>query len=370
MGLTHIASRAVLSRVAVLLLLAFAPAVTPVVAQSVVARPVVAPLVVAPPVVAPPVVAPPVVAPPVVAPPVAEGAEHTRVLTFAPGVTVTLVSPVHLDLSQPVELILYALPNGNSTAETMGRVARDSAEWRYDIQHIAAQTRALRDRGIPQLVIAYLEADGKSWPAWRAALGYPAANARIGEIVNDVRAAVGAQGEVRVTLTGHSGGGSFAFGFIDGNPMLPDWLTRVAFLDSNYNFEPRHGDKLLAWLRQDRQRQLVSIAYDDREITVNGKKVVSDSGGTWRATERMARYFAAAGAMTHDTLGAFRRDQVPQITLLRHPNPANRILHTELVGEMNGFMHAMLTGRSGYGDANSVLVPKRAYVRYVATPPL
>ena len=29
------------------------------------------------------------------------------------------------------------------------------------------------------------------------------------------------------------------------------------------------------------------IAYDDREIKLNGKKVVSDDGGTFRATHRM-----------------------------------------------------------------------------------
>src|SRR5512140_3898124 len=117
--------------------------------------------------------------------------ERIRVLELFPGVTATLVAPATLDTRKAVELILYALPNGNSTAETMGRTLADGVGWRYDIQHIAAQTRALRARGVPQAVVAYLETDVKSWPAWRARLGYPRANARIVELVDQVRDAIG-----------------------------------------------------------------------------------------------------------------------------------------------------------------------------------
>lgn len=295
--------------------------------------------------------------------------ERVRVLAIEPGVTATIVAPERLDLGAKVDLILYALPNGNSTAETMGRIPPDSAGWRYDIQHIAAQTRALRERGYPQAVVVYLEAAGKSWPAWRARLGYPVANARIVEIVNELRVAIGSPAQLSVTLTGHSGGGSFAFGFFDGQDVLPDWLDRIAFLDSNYNFEPRHGDKFLAWLNASPRHRLVSLAYDDRNIMLDGKKVVSDSGGTWRATERMIQRLSASVAFTQDTLGAFERMRSSQIELLRHPNPANRILHTEMIGEMNGYMHALLSGRPGYGDAESVLRPPREYMRYVESPP-
>jgi hypothetical protein len=295
--------------------------------------------------------------------------ERTRVLALEPGITATIVALETLDLRQPVDLILYALPNGNSTAETMGRPVTDSIGWRYDIQHIAAQTRALRGRGYPQAVVVYLEAEGKSWPAWRAKLGYPVANARIVKLVDELRVAIGSPSQLSVTLTGHSGGGSFAFGFIDGQDKLPDWLSRIAFLDSNYNFEPRHGDKLLEWLNASAGHRLVVLAYDDRNIMLDGKKVVSDSGGTWRATERMIQRLSLSVAFTHDTLGAFLRARSSQIELLRHPNPLNRILHTEMIGEMNGYMHALLSGRSGYGDAQSVLRPVREYTRYVELSP-
>ncbi len=291
--------------------------------------------------------------------------ERVRVLAFEPGVTVTLVSPVPLDPRERVDLVLYALPNGNSTAQTMGRAPADSGEWRYDIQHIAAQTRALRQRGYPQAVVAYLEADGRSWPAWRAKHGYASANARIVRIVDSLRTATGASGEPSVTLTGHSGGGSFTFGLVEAQESLPAWLDRIAFLDSNYSFEAQHGDKLATWLRADTLHSLVVLAYDDRDIMLDGRKVVSDSGGTWRATERMLRSLSRSMTFTRDTLGAFIRDRAPQIVLLRHPNPQNRILHTEMIGEMNGYMHALLTGRPGYSDATSVLRPERMYTPFV-----
>ena len=305
------------------------------------------------------------------------GGERIRVLALYPGVTATLVAPTRLDPRKPVELILYALPNGNTTAETMGRTMVEGLGWRYDIQHIGAQTRALRERGLQQAVVVYLEADTKSWPAWRARHGYARANARIVELVDQLRAAIGNPPQLAVTLTGHSGGGSFMFGFVEGQDSLPGWLARIAFLDANYNFEPRHGDKMVAWLHRSPRNALVVLAYDDREITLDGKKVVSDSGGTWRATQRMLDYFAKSQTVAHDTLGAFARYRVPQVEILRHPNRENRILHTEMIGEMNGYTHALLVGRQDYERGESVLKPARAYGRFmqaelslpVATPP-
>jgi hypothetical protein len=291
--------------------------------------------------------------------------ERSRVLAPAPGVTATMVAPARLDARTRVDLILYALPNGNTTAQTMGRRLTPGLDWHYDIQHIGAQTRALRARGLSQAVVVYLEADTKSWPEWRRARGYDRANAEIVAIVDRLRAEFANAARVSVTLAGHSGGGSFMFGFIEGRDSLPDWLNRIAFLDANYNFEPRHGEKIAVWLRGGPPRSLAVLAYDDREITLDGRKVVSDSGGTWRATERMIRYLTVPFALAVDTLGEFRRHRGPRIELLVHPNPANRILHTEMVGEMNGYMHALLLHRDGYDDRATVLAPVRAYTRWI-----
>jgi len=40
-------------------------------------------------------------------------------------------------------------------------------------------------------------------------------------------------------------------------------------------------------LKGEPTRRLVVIAYDDRNITLDGKPVVGPTGGTYRATERM-----------------------------------------------------------------------------------
>jgi hypothetical protein len=292
--------------------------------------------------------------------------ERTSTLTPAPGVTATIVAPATLDRSRHVDLILYALPNGNSTAETIGRRTSDSTAWRYEIQHIGAQTRALRAWGLTQAIVVYLEAEGKSWPTWRRTRGYDSANARIVVMVDSIVGAIGRPKDLSITLTGHSGGGSLMFGFIEGQRTIPDWIERIAFLDANYNFDAaQHGEKLASWLRRDPRHTLVALAYDDREIMLDGKKVVSDSGGTWRATDRMLAFLRPAFPVTAETLGEFLRYRAPQIEILRHPNPKNRILHTEMIGEMNGYMHAVLTRRPAYERQASVLKPQRAYAPWV-----
>ncbi|HUQ48080.1 MAG TPA: hypothetical protein VM053_07550 [Gemmatimonadaceae bacterium] len=291
--------------------------------------------------------------------------ERVRVLDIYPGVTATIVAPAHIDDSKPVDLIIYALPNGNTTAQTIGRKMAEGLDWHFDIQHIGAQTRALRTRGVPNAIVAYLEADTRSWPSWRSSRSYPEANARIVAIVDQLRAAAGNPANMRVTLTGHSGGGSFMFGFIEGQDSLPSWVERIAFLDANYNFDYPHGEKLVKWLRQSPAHTLVVVAYDDRNIMLDGKKVVSDSGGTWRASARMMNYLREPFELKADTLGAFHRYRAPQVDFLLHPNPANRILHTEMIGEMNAYMHAMLVRRPKYDAGRTLLKAARAYSQWV-----
>jgi hypothetical protein len=289
-------------------------------------------------------------------------AERVQVIMPASGMKVTIVSPESIDSTQPVELILYALPNGNTTAQTIGDPVPGDTSWRNDIQHIGAQTRELRKRGVPQAIVAYLEADSKSWPSWRATRTYEVANPEIVRIVDSIVATIGRPTKLSVTLTGHSGGGSFMFGYIEGQVAIPAWIDRIAFLDANYNFDARHRAPLARWLGADDAHRLVVVAYDDREIMLDGKKVVSDSGGTWRATERMLRWLADDRiALRQDTARGFDRWRGAQVEILRHPNPQNRILHTEMIGEMNAYLHAMLVGRAGYGDRSSVLGPPRAY---------
>ena len=43
-----------------------------------------------------------------------------------------------------VLLVFYALPNGNTIEQTVGKNLKEGDDWHYNIQHIGAQTRYLR----------------------------------------------------------------------------------------------------------------------------------------------------------------------------------------------------------------------------------
>ena len=101
---------------------------------------------------------------------------HERIAAFTldPEVKVHINAPAPDSLSPGKKLLLifYALPNGNTTAQTIGRVPKPGDDWHYDIQHIGAQTRFLRDLLKDRdVVVVYLEAESRSWPAWRKAHG-------------------------------------------------------------------------------------------------------------------------------------------------------------------------------------------------------
>ena len=84
------------------------------------------------------------------------------------------------------------------------------------------------------------EAGGLSWPNWRRTQAD--ANAKIAGLLDDCRRELGTD-DCKVTLTGHSGGGSFMFGVIEGNEQIPGYIDRIAFLDANYSFDVRCIEK-------------------------------------------------------------------------------------------------------------------------------
>src|SRR5262249_28504590 len=132
--------------------------------------------------------------------------------------------------SNNVLLVFYALPNGNSIQQTVGRVRNSGDDERYDIQQIGAQTRFTRallpDKSI---VVVYLENGLKSWPAWRKK--YP--DDLIPDIINSVKKLFATK-NAQVVLNSHSGGGSFIFGYLNAVKAIPDDVVRIVFLDSNY----------------------------------------------------------------------------------------------------------------------------------------
>jgi len=295
--------------------------------------------------------------------------EQVLTYRFEPGVEVRIIAPpaAQFDRSIPTRVVIYALPNGNTTDQTIGKRVTPGVDWHYGIQHIGAQTRRLREVIRKEnLVTAYVEADGKSWPTWRSK------NADSSQLIARVIDSIAGRFKgprTSITLTGHSGGGSFTFGYLNGVERIPEQIDRIAFLDSNYAYsdEQKHGDKLIAWLKASPRNHLVVIAYDDRNIMLDGKRVVSPTGGTYRRTTdmiaRLRKEIALSEKPLLDTLptGAFPattpaghasalamskryRGLDGQIDIMLVENPQNKILHTVMVGDMSGFIHAITSG--------------------------
>lgn len=274
------------------------------------------------------------------------------------------------DKRMPPRVMIYALPNGNTLEQTLGCKKAEGIDWHYDIQHVLAQTRLLRTLTPEEpLTLVCAEAGGLSWPTWRTSRAD--GNARIGAFADEWRRELGGD-DALVTLTGHSGGGSFIFGAVEAFDEIPAWIDRIAILDANYAFDAaKHGGKLVRWLQGDESRRLIVLAYDDRNIELNGKKVVGPDGGTFRATQRMVEAFRHEFAMEERQTGPFTEYSGldGRVRFYVHPNPQNKILHTALVGDMNGLVQAQTLGTTAEGTWGSFGGP-RAYEAFVEARPV
>jgi hypothetical protein len=295
--------------------------------------------------------------------------EQVREQWIDEGVRVLVSAPAQFDPQKPTRLVIYATPNGNTIEQTLGCAVADGLDWHFDIQHVAAQVRKFREVSPDDnVVLACIEAEGLSWPAWKRR--FTDASTRVRKLVELISSWIPGE-PIRISLAGHSGGGSFLFGFIEGGAAIPETIERFVFLDANYSYsdDERHGEKLLAWLKTDRRRRLVVIAYDDRNVMLNGKLVVGPEGGTFRATERMRSRLARDIDLIEATSGDIvtRTGLDGRIALIVHTNPKNRILHTALVGEMNGLLRGLTdpNARPAWGEFGE----PRAYQSWVQSPP-
>jgi hypothetical protein len=272
--------------------------------------------------------------------------------------------------ARATRIVVYALPNGNTLEQTLGCRRKEGLDWKYDIQHVAAQVRLLRTLLTNErIVLVCAEANGLSWPNWRRTSHD--ANEKIARMLYRWRQQFG-KDDCQVMLTGHSGGGSFILGVIEGNEKIPDYIDRIAFLDANYSFEgATHADKLGRWLTADELRRLIVLAYDDREITLNHIKVVGPTGGTYRATGRMREAFSQSLDLLEKQAGPFQvtTGLDGRLRFYVHTNPQNKILHTALVGEMNGLVHAATLGTPHEETWGSFGGP-RAYMEHVQPEPI
>ena len=293
--------------------------------------------------------------------------------------------------NKPVQLIFFATPNGNTIEQTIGKQMQPGDDWHFNIQHIGAQTRFLRNILTNQtIVVAYLENSLKSWPAWRRTNG----NDRIPALFDTVRKMF-ADYRQEIVLTGHSGGGSLTFGYLNAVEKIPNDIKRIAFLDSNYAYETtNHFAKLVNWLKRADEKSLTNrsvpvpghssvvipistgqfqaarnlnvsapedgrtppregsahylcvLAYHDSIALLDGKTFVSERGGTWGRSHAMLEDLRREFTFTSSTNGTGLQSHVAangRIQLLLKENPEKKILHTVQV-DRNGFIHALLTG--------------------------
>ena len=155
-------------------------------------------------------------------------------------------------------------------------------------------------------------------------------------------------------------------GFIEASDPIPNWVTRIAWLDANYGFdEEKHAKKLAAWLNADAKHALGAYSYDDRDVKFNGKPIVSATGGTFRRTEDMKTFFADPFKLKEEKLESFKRFRSAdnRLELIQIDNPENKILHTVMV-ERNGFIHALTLG-SKWEDRVAPFWSDRAYADYI-----
>lgn len=289
--------------------------------------------------------------------------------TIEPDVKIHINAPTSF-AGKKLKLIFYALPNGNTIEQTIGHKIKPGEDWHYDIQHIGAQTRFLRAQiKDASLVVVYLEAAEKSvplsWPVWRKK------HADHPELISQIFESVQSRFtnfDVRVTLASHSGGGSLIFGYLDTVDQIPDDVERIAFLDSNYAYDPKlgHAKKLIEWLRASEQHYLSVLAYNDAVALLNGKTFVTPAGGTWGRSHAMLEDMSELHFTSNTNSGLGLETYTAlngRVQFLLKENPEKKIFHTVQV-EKNGFIQTMLGGTSLEGRSYEYFGP-RAYTNWI-----
>ncbi len=271
-------------------------------------------------------------------------------------VVINLPGEKYLKRSRDTRIVFYALPNGNTIEQTEGENIKDpvvkAREWRYDIQHIAAQIRYLRERDKRyNYVVVYLESETKAWTSHASA--YPESPALYRKLVDTVRFMVERElpgiaplHRQRVVMASHSGGGRFVFNYIRGYDSIPAFVERFAFIDSNYGYETElHSGKLSSWLKEKPSARYLGVyAYVDTTVILDGKRIVSSKGGTGYRANLMASDLKSAGVKLSERRDtSFVSYNGKGVDILIKENPQGKIYHTVLV-ERNGLIHILLSG--------------------------
>jgi hypothetical protein len=291
--------------------------------------------------------------------------EQILTFNFSPEIRIQINAPSikKFDTSKPTELIFFALPNGNTIEETVGRLLKPGDDWHYDIQHIGAQTRFLREHdSAKNFVTIYLETSQLSWPSWRSKYSN---NASLVKSIVDSVKNIFKNYNPFIVLTGHSGGGGFTFSYLNSESSIPNGIKRISFLDSDYNYDNTYGSKILNWINASSDHYLCVIAYNDSVALYNGQPIVSPTGGTWYKSKMMEKYLSNYFSFTSEEDSVFIKYTAlnGRIKFILKQNPARAILHTVQV-ELNGFIEGIFSGTTNEGF-DYVYYGSRAYSQWI-----
>jgi hypothetical protein len=258
-------------------------------------------------------------------------------------VKVTIDKPSDLSVHKRTIIVFFALPNGNSTEQTMGKKMVAGDDWHFDIQHIRAQTKFIRQQlSDKNFIVIYLENTYKSWPSWKQK--HPDFKTIIPHFVDSLVSSIPAKHK-SIYLNGHSGGGSFIFGYLAGVEKIPASVKRISFLDSDYGYDSSYYPKFRSWLKQVKGSALNVFAYNDSIALYNGKPFVSATGGTWYLSHLFLKHLQddfLFGTTNTDSLIIYKSEN-NRIQFYFKINTDRGIYHTQQV-ELNGFIHSTLCG--------------------------
>ena len=290
---------------------------------------------------------------------------HTQNLRFFKmygDVTIT-IDTSGFQQKNPTIIIFYALPNGNTTTQTMGKKMEEGDDWHFDIQHIKAQTNFIKEKmSRKNIAVVYLENQYKSWPLWKQ--NRSDYKQKIAHLVDTVFNLFYVKHKT-IYLNGHSGGGSFIFGYIEAMEKIPSVISRISFIDSDYGYDSSYYVKLKTWLLDNKQAYLTVFAYNDSVALYNGKPVVSAKGGTWYRSHLMLQHLQndfSFKKMDNDSLISFESGN-RRILFVFKPNTERKIYHTQQV-ELNGFIHSVLYGTKKENEGYEYF-GQRAYAKFI-----
>jgi hypothetical protein len=279
------------------------------------------------------------------------------------GVKVTIDRPADLSHHKKTIICFFALPNGNSTEQTMGKKMEAGDDWHFDIQHIRAQTKFIRQQLTKEnFVVIYLENSYKSWPSWKQK--NPDFKKIIPHLVDSLAELIASK-KKDIYLNGHSGGGSFIFGYLAGVDEIPANIKRISFLDSDYGYDSSYYPKFHNWLTNVKGSALNVFAYNDSVAIYNGKPLVSATGGTWYRSHLLLTHLTADFSFTKtntDSLIIYKSSN-KRIQFYFKLNINRGIYHTQQV-ELNGFIHSVLCGTK-YDSEKYGYYSTRAYSHFI-----